>query len=174
MATTARVAALRMLAARRLTEAQLWKKLEARGYPDDEIAAALTDCKRDGYVDDRLFATLYIAGPRKAVGDARLVADLIKRGIEREAAQTAVRDAPAGQRERIEIAYAKLARTKPGLSYQSAARALERLGFPSPLIYRILREQAAAQFAEIAPLSDTDDDAPASSRAGSPSAARFR
>jgi SOS response regulatory protein OraA/RecX len=51
---TSRVAALALLAQRRLTEAQLWKKLAARGYADEEIAAAVAACKADGYVDDRL------------------------------------------------------------------------------------------------------------------------
>ena len=97
---------------------------------------------------------MYVAGPRKAVGDARLVADLVKRGIERAAAQQAVREAPAGQRERIEAAYWKLTRAKPGLSYQSAARVLERLGFPSSLIYRVLREHAAAAFPGLAHIND--------------------
>jgi SOS response regulatory protein OraA/RecX len=148
MANTARVAALGMLAARRLTEAQLWKKLEARGYADDSIADAISGCKREGYLDDRLFAALYVEGPRKAVGDARLVAELVKRGIDREAAQRAVSAAPSDQTQRITTAYEKLLRTKGDLSYQSAARALERLGFPTPLIYRLLREHAAAAFAD--------------------------
>jgi SOS response regulatory protein OraA/RecX len=143
-----------MLAVRRLTEAQLWKKLESRGYSDDAIAEAIASCKRDGYVDDRLFATLYVEGARKAVGDARLVADLVKRGIDREAAQHAVAAAPLDQAQRIEVAYEKLARN-PDLSYQSAARSLERLGFPTSLIYRELRERARLQFADVFELSDT-------------------
>ena len=133
-----------MLAMRRLTEAQLWTKLAARGFADEAIADAISGCKRDGYVDDALFAALYIEGPRKAVGDVRLVAELVKRGVDREAAQRAVSAAPRDQNERIMLAYDKLRRTKPDLSYQSCARALERLGFPTSLIYRVLREDAAA------------------------------
>jgi regulatory protein len=151
---SARAASLKLLALRRLSESQLWKKLAAKGYPDDEIAAAVASCKRDGFIDDALFATLYVEGARKAVGDARLVAELVKRGIDRDAA---VRTVEAGERDqtaRIEAAYAKLARTKPNLSYQSAARALERLGFPTSLIYRTLRGHAQAAFAELLDAGD--------------------
>jgi regulatory protein len=138
-----------MLAMRRLTEAQLWKRLAARGYADEAIADAVESCKRDGYVDDALFAALYVEGPRKAVGDVRLVAELVKRGIDREAAQRAVSAAPRGQSERIALAYDKLRRTKRDQSYQSSARALERLGFPTALIYRVLREHAAAALGDV-------------------------
>jgi SOS response regulatory protein OraA/RecX len=146
---TARVVALRLLALRRLTEAQLWKKLEAHEFSHEAIAQAVAACKRDGYLDDELFASLYVEGARKAVGDERLVAELVKRGIDRDAASRAVSRAPRNQSERIVAAYAKLERTKPGLSYPSAARALERLGFPTSLIYRMLRERAAASYADV-------------------------
>jgi regulatory protein len=140
---TARVAALALLAQRRLTEAQLWKKLEARGYETEEVAAAVAGCKAAGYVDDRLYAALYVEGARKAVGDARLCADLIKRGIDREAALGVVAAADVGEDARIEAAYAKIRRISPQLAYPSIARKLERLGFPSSLIYRALRRHAA-------------------------------
>jgi SOS response regulatory protein OraA/RecX len=87
---------------------------------------------------------LYVESPRKAVGDVRLVADLVKRGIDRAAAQRAVSAAPRDQTERIALAYDNLRRTKRDQSYQSSARALERLGFPTSLIYRVLREHAVA------------------------------
>jgi len=145
----ARVTALRMLALRRLTEAQLWKKLEAKGYAREAIAEAICGCKRDGYLDDRLFATLYVEGPRKAVGDARLVAELVKRGIDRAEAQRAVSAAPSDQSERIARAYDTLLKAQRDRSYQSAARGLERLGFPTALIYRLLRERAGAAFADL-------------------------
>jgi regulatory protein len=148
MPNSARSTALRCLALRRLTEAQLWKKLEAKGFDDDAIAAAVAGCKRDGYLDDRLYATLYIEGPRKAVGDARIVAELVKRGIDRDIAQAAVAHATADERARLAAARAKFRRTKPDASYQSVARGLERLGFPTSLIYGALREEAAMVFAE--------------------------
>jgi SOS response regulatory protein OraA/RecX len=141
------VAALAMLAQRRLTEAQLWKKLEARAYEHEEIAAAVASCKADGYIDDRLYAALYVEGARKAVGDARLCADLVKRGIDREAALTVVAGAEIDEDARVEAAYQKIVRIHPALAYPSIARKLERLGFPSSLIYRVLRKHAAGDMA---------------------------
>jgi regulatory protein len=139
---SARSAALAILAQRRLTEAQLWRRLEAKEYPADEIADAVARCKAYGYLDDRLYASLYVDGTRKAVGDARLRADLVRRGIEREAAAVAVAAAAHDEEARIDAAYAKIVRGRPALSYPAIARRLERLGFPTPLIYRVLRERA--------------------------------
>lgn len=137
------VVALRMLAYRRLSEAQLWQKLERKAFPDDDIRTAVDRCKRDGYVDDKLFAQLYVEGKQKAVGNVRLVGELVRKGIERNAACMAVQLSSNDEPARFEKALDKVFRTKSELSYPSAARALERLGFPAPLIYRRLREHAA-------------------------------
>ena len=117
------MAALAILAQRRLTEAQLWKKLAARGYEHEEIAAAVASCKSNGYIDDRLYASLYVEGARKAVGDARLCADLVKRGIDRDAALLVVADADVDENARIEAAYRKIRRIQPNLAYPSPSRA---------------------------------------------------
>jgi regulatory protein len=146
-AASVRVAALRLLAERRLTEAQLWIRLARRGYAEDEVRAAVEACKADGYIDDRLFARLFVEGKTKAVGNARLVAELIRRGIERDAAEAGVAAAERQEAERLELAIEKLFRTHAHLSFPSAARALERLGFPTNAIYSRLRVRARAEFA---------------------------
>jgi regulatory protein len=138
-----------MLAQRRLTAAQLHERLLRKGFDDDAVAEAVASCTRDGLLDDRLFATLYVEGRRGAVGDARLIAELVKRGIERDAARRSVAESSAPERERAIAAYDRLRRSAPTLSYQSAARKLERLGFPASLIYRVLRERAGAELGDV-------------------------
>ena len=142
---TARAAALRLLARRRLTEAQLRARLERRGFDDANVALAVESVKRDGFLDDALFARLFVDGRTKAVGDARLIAELVKRGIDRNAAMCSVREAERPESARLEAAVAKLFRTRSTLSYPGAARALERLGFSTPAIYRTLRARAQAE-----------------------------
>lgn len=136
------VTALRILAQRRLTEAQLWQRLERKGYTEEEIRAAVDGCKREGYLDDALFARLFVEGRSKAVGDARLVAELVRRGIDREAAAASVAKAERSEEERLAAALGKLLRTRPAMSYPGAARALGRLGFSTASIYRMLRIHA--------------------------------
>ena len=137
---------MRALALRRLTETQLWERLFRKGFPEDDVRDAVELCKRDGYLDDALFAQLYVDGKRKAVGDARLVAELVKRGIDKDAARASVARAAEDEDARIAMAIANIYCKRPELGYPNAARALERLGFPAPSIYRHLRTRAAADF----------------------------
>jgi regulatory protein len=140
------LAALRALARRRLTEVQLHERLTRRGFDDGAIVAAVDRCRNDGFLDDRLFAQLFVEGRPKAVGDARLVAELVKRGIDRDAARATVRAARVDEGTRLAQAVDRLYRARPSLDYPHAARALERLGFPAAGIYRELRARAALEF----------------------------
>ncbi len=128
---------------RRLSESALYERLRKKGYGDEEIRDAVAFCKHERYLDDAVFARLYVEGTRKAVGDARLIGELVRRGIDREIARGTVASAEAGEDARLGMALERLIRTRPGMSYPSAARALERLGFPAARIYRRLREAAA-------------------------------
>jgi regulatory protein len=138
-----------MLAQRRLTEAQLHARLERKGFDAEVAAAAVASCKRDRLLDDALYAALYVEGRRAPVGDNRLVAELVKRGIDRDAARERVAESSATESERIASAYARLRRAQPSVSYASAARRLERLGFPASSIYRVLRDHAGAELGDV-------------------------
>jgi len=146
-------AALGLLARQRLTQAQLWQRLERKGFEDEAIRDAIERCKRDGFVDDKLFARFYVEKKHSAVGDARLIGELVNKGIDRDAAAEAVESLDDDERRRCAAAFEAMARKNAAIAYPSAARKLERLGFPAATIYRVLR-QHAARFGPLAGLDD--------------------
>jgi regulatory protein len=136
--------ALRMLAARRLSEAQLRERLARREIDAESIDSVVAYCRREGFIDDALYARLYVETRRKAIGDRRLVAELMRRGIPQDIAHAGVDAAEAEEEDRLHAAIEKLFRQRPELGLPQAARSLERLGFPASSIYRALRVRAAA------------------------------
>jgi SOS response regulatory protein OraA/RecX len=140
---SAYAAALAFLARQRCTQARLWQHLERKGYDDAAAAAAIERCKHEGFVDDRLYARLYVEGKRKPVGNERMVGELIRRGVEGEAAAAAVASLEPDEASRCAAAFERLLSKNGAISYPSAARRLERLGFPAATIYRMLRGHAA-------------------------------
>ncbi|MBC5823345.1 MAG: regulatory protein RecX [Candidatus Eremiobacteraeota bacterium] len=141
----ATVAAVRLLSSRRLTKAQLRQKLRERGYASEAIDAAVDECERRRYLDDRTFAQLHIknALDRKSVGRLRLLRELLHYGVESQLAREVLDELDDDEESRIDRALAKLEAMRPQDRYGQLARRLERLGFSAPDIARALRRRAA-------------------------------
>jgi regulatory protein len=84
--------ALKLLARRELSVAQLRARLEERNYPADEISAAIDHLLETGAVDDARVARAYATTAAKVKGRGRLrvVRELQAMGIDRQIAAEAV------------------------------------------------------------------------------------
>jgi len=147
--------ALRLLAAKRLTRAQLAKKLRDRGFAEDVVRETVAECETRRYLDDRTFAQLFVANAieRKPVGQMRLVRELIKQGIDGELAREMAAQAATGEDERLDRAIAKFEMSKPGERFDRLARRLYALGYAPSAVARALRRRAH----ERPPLGELED-----------------
>ncbi|HKE99853.1 MAG TPA: regulatory protein RecX [Actinomycetes bacterium] len=138
-------AALRLLAVRARSRAELERRLARRGFPPGGVAAAVDRLQRAGLVDDTAFAD-ELAATRVARGAAagRVRRDLIARGVDAATATRAASAAspPDQEAERIQAAAATWLDRHPGLPAEVAARRLAghlaRRGYPRGLIAGVL------------------------------------
>jgi regulatory protein len=145
--------AVQLLALRAHFRAELETKLARRGYPEDEIAAALDRLTGEGYLDDRRTATEFIAARIQGSGEGRrrLRSELARRGVDAEVAEEAVADLTpeddlpaareaarrwASRRSLAAPAAGKLSSAEGA----SLARHLERKGFSHRAIFALLKE----------------------------------
>jgi regulatory protein len=137
-------AAVRLLSGRRMTRAQLAQKLRDRGHAADAIDAALAECERRKYLDDRTYAQLHLKSvlDRKAVGRLRLFQELVRNGVAGDLAREVLDELEDDDDARIERALGKLEAMRPDDGYAQLGRRLERLGFGAPNIARALRRSA--------------------------------
>jgi regulatory protein len=137
--------AVQLLAARPHFREELAAKLEQRGYPAGDIAAALDRLTEQGYVDDRAAARGFVESRRgRGEGRARLRAELLRRGASEEAADAALAElTPADDLPAAQAAAARW-ESRGGRDARALARHLERKGFSRRAIVAVLSSRADA------------------------------
>jgi regulatory protein len=131
--------AAQLLAARPHFRRELAAKLERRGFPAGEIAAALDRLSEHGYLDDGAVARGFVESRlSRGEGRARLRAELLRRGAPEEAAEEALAeltpedDLPAARDA------AELWSRRGGRDRRALARHLGRKGFSRRAIVAVL------------------------------------
>jgi regulatory protein len=145
---SATAAALRLLARRPLSRAEVGTRLERQGHGPGEIEAACERLDELGYLDDARLAFDFIVtrSARLSHGPAKLVEALCRRGVERPVAIAALERARAeGELEDVELLRRRLRRhlrdPRGPLDRRDYARvynALLRAGFDPEAIRREL------------------------------------
>jgi regulatory protein len=145
-ADAAEDAALRILRGAGQSGMSLQRKLEQRGYATEAAAEAVQRCIATGYVNDAAMAASVAARHRRAGhGRARVAADLKSKGV----APELISDALDGQSDTEESAALAVARQlwersgsadpRDRRAYMRVAGALQRRGFSSSVVSRVMR-----------------------------------
>ncbi len=144
---SAYITALAKLTARDRTRSELSRLLAAKGYTPGEVKAALASLIKQGYLDDRRFATTWARSrlERKPMGARRLRQELEARGIEGPLMREVLRDVyedgeEAAARRAVAASASRLGRHPEASGPGRLARYLARRGFSAELIWRLLRE----------------------------------
>lgn len=136
--------ALDLLARRSHFRRELGAKLAARGYPENEIDAALDRLAERGFVDDRETARQWLEArlARGPEGRRRLSAELIRRGADSEVIDEVLAEQlPEDDRPAAREAAERWLRRRAGEPRPDAlARHLERKGFAPGTIRGLLEE----------------------------------
>ena len=142
-AGAARNQALRLLANREHSRAELEHKLRARGYEAVVMAGVLDALTEAGLLSDERMAEAYVAGRlRKGFGPLRLRRELLERGLDEDLISAHI-DRSSG--DWLELMASLVARKfGPGRATDRKelgrrARFLEYRGFPPELVGRYLR-----------------------------------
>ncbi len=144
-----RAAALRLLARREHSRAELRRKLCRGGRPEALVERVLEALAREGLQDDRRFAEAYLRSRReRGYGPLRVAVELRQRGVDRELvervlAEEGEAEGPwAAVLERARRQRFGAARPRDEAERARQARFLQQRGFPLALVLEALGEAA--------------------------------
>jgi regulatory protein len=135
--------AIKLLARREHTRAELVRKLAPHGTPE-EIDTVLADLANSGLLSDARAASAYVRGHAARFGASRLRQTLRTKGVAAELIEEQVAELPA-EIDRAREIWTKKFGTPPADAREWArqARFLQSRGFAAEVIRRLLKEPLA-------------------------------
>jgi regulatory protein len=140
--------ALRILARRDHSVAELSQKLTCRGYGEDIVQGVVAECQRLNYLDDERAARQIIDWmKRKGMGVRRIRSELLRRGLEGDSAEALLRECvPAAEEQamarRLSLKKWKTFAAEPDSQKKKLRlqRFLHYRGFSDSVILEMLKE----------------------------------
>ncbi len=132
--------ALRLLARREHSRAELVRKLERAGFARDDIAPLLDAFEAKNWLSDRRFAESYVADHRARAGSVKLVYDLRQRGVGDSIIESVLSDNRDSEFDRAREVWKKKFGSVPADAAEKAKqmRFLQGRGFSSSVIRQAL------------------------------------
>lgn len=143
MTLSLRDRALRCLAQRDHSRAELARKLVGHGSPE-EVADLLQSLKELGLQSDSRFAGTYVRSKANRLGNARLAQELVRRGVERDLIGEVLTGPDVeDEMERARAAWNRKFGTSPTNQQEWArqARFLQGRGFAMDTIRKLLKDR---------------------------------
>lgn len=133
--------ALRLLARREHSRAELVRKLERAGFARDDIVPLLDAFEAKNWLSDRRFAESYVADHRARAGSVKLAYDLRQRGVGDSIIESVLGDNRDSEIDRAREVWRKKFATTPADATEKAKqmRFLQSRGFTPEVIRRAIR-----------------------------------
>lgn len=145
--TSLRAHALRLLARREHTRAELKARLAAQGADPAEVAELIEEFSRRGWISDTRVLEQIAHARRSRFGSARIRQDLAAKGVPDELIDDAMSELREGDLGAARIVWRKKFSVVPSNAAERARqlRFLQSRGFSLELAIRVLREAAKSE-----------------------------
>jgi regulatory protein len=140
--------ALRLLARREHSRAELARKLETAGFSREEIVLLLDAFEAKNWLSDQRFAESYVADHRARAGSIKLAYDLRQRGVPSSIIESVLNDSRDSELERAREIWKKKFGSPPADAAEKARqlRFLRSRGFSSEVIRHALAGMNQSDF----------------------------
>ena len=136
--------ALRLLARREHSRAELSRKLESTGFVQQDIAPLLDEFETKNWLSDRRFAESYVADHRARAGSVKLAYDLRQRGVSDAIIEVVLSENRDSELDRAREVWKRKFGSSPTDRAEKARqmRFLQSRGFGADTIRRVIHDAA--------------------------------